>query len=102
SVKRWSSVSSAKWALLERRWISPTCSLVERLLRAAQVQRSSLKRHQVNFTACVWQSEMLCQPRAQVRLHRWRQLQHHLDKAQGLKNVKRAPSIHNNMRTLGT
>src|SRR6266571_9451559 len=59
SVKRWSSASSAKWSLLERRWISTTCSLLERLLRAAQVQRRSLKGHQVNFTACVWQSELI-------------------------------------------
>ena len=46
--------------------------------------------------------EMLCQPRAQVLLHRGRQLQDQLDKAQGLKDFKGAPSVHNNMRALGT
>src|SRR5437899_264212 len=29
------------------------------LLRAAPVQRIALRGHQVNFTACVWQSELL-------------------------------------------
>src|SRR6266566_8641633 len=45
--------------------------------------------------------EMLCQPRAQALLHRGRQWSDHLDKAQGLKDFKGAPSIHDNMSPLG-
>src|SRR5712691_1191093 len=45
--------------------------------------------------------EMLCQPRAEVLLHRGGQVQHHLDKAQGLKDFKIPPSIHDNMSPLG-
>src|SRR5437667_12565095 len=45
--------------------------------------------------------EMLCQPRAQVLLHRWGQVQHHLDKAQGLKDGKIPPRIHDTMRPWG-
>ena len=37
------------------------CSLLERLLRAAPVQRIALRGHQVNFTACVWQIETFYQ-----------------------------------------
>ena len=45
--------------------------------------------------------EMLCQPCSQSLLYGWRQLQDHLDKAQGFKDFKVAPSLHDNMRTLG-
>src|SRR6476659_5442158 len=45
--------------------------------------------------------EMLYQPSTYALLHRWGQLQHHLDKAQRLKEFKVAPSVHNNMRGWG-
>src|SRR5215468_2821404 len=45
--------------------------------------------------------EMLYQPRAQLLLCRWGQLQDHLHKAQRLKNGKVAPSVDNNMCALG-
>ena len=45
---------------------------------------------------------MLYQPRAQLLLCRWGQLQDHLHKAQRLKNGKIATSVDNNMRALGT
>src|SRR5262249_3706763 len=45
--------------------------------------------------------EMLYQPRTESLLHRWGQLQHHLDKVQRLKDFKAAPSVHDNMRALG-
>ena len=38
----------------------------------------------------------------QVLLHSWGQLQGHLDKAQGLKDFKVTPSVHDDMRALGT
>src|SRR5947209_5098920 len=46
--------------------------------------------------------EMLGQPCLQSVLYGWRQLQDHLDKTQGLKDFKVTPSIHDNMRPLGT
>src|SRR6266568_67840 len=45
--------------------------------------------------------EMLYQPRAQLLLCRWGQLQDHLHKAQRLKNGKIATSVDNNMRAWG-
>ena len=76
------------------------CMLNTRILQLPQ-QLSILHSVAERSLSLLNLGEMLYQPSTSSLLHRWGQLQHHVDKAQRLKDCKMVPSVHDNMRALG-